>query len=192
MRRLLTAMGAAATLVLPVPMAIPNAGAAPEIPDLDSLIDDSGPVPATAADLAGIPDLAFTTPSGLSCRKSRGKVTHSLACAGSLPGAPAGTRSVSLASVYAQGDGPAVFLPTAPDGLLGDPARIPKIMLMPGHKIVFWDLAAAQSLVCGVPPGVEMACVLKSPNEIGSAGNSGMGPAVSHGFVIAAPQSRVF
>lgn len=184
MRRLLAAMGAAATLVLP----IPSAGAAPEVPDLDSLIDDSGPVPATAADLAGIPDLAFTTPSGLSCRKSRGKVTHSLACAGSIPGAPAGTRSVSLVTVHADGSGPAQFLPMAPDGLLGDPAKVPKIMLMPGHKIVFWDLAPTQSLVCGTPPGTELVCVLKAARDNGA----GSGASVTHGFVIASPQSEVF
>ncbi|MBS9534136.1 hypothetical protein KIH27_11120 [Mycobacterium sp. M1] len=177
-------MTAAATLVLPVP----NAVAAPDVPDLSPLIDASGPLPATVADLTGIPDLAFTTPSGLACRKSRGKVTHSLACTGNFPGAPAGTHSVSLAAVYADGDGPALFLPTAPAGLLGDPAKVPTTMLMPGHKIVFWDFSPTQSLVCGTPPGTEMVCVLNAAHENGVA----KGPAVTHGFVIAAPDSRVF
>ena len=188
MRRLLAAMTAAATLLLPVVMAVPNAVAAPDVPDLAPLIDASGPLPATVADLTGIPDLAFTTPTGLACRKSRGKVTHSLACTGNFPGAPAGTHSVSLAAVYADGEGPAVFLPTAPAGLLGDPDRVPTTMLMPGQKIVFWDFSLTQSLVCGIPPGTEMVCVLKSPHENGLA----KGPAVTHGFVIAAPDSRVF
>ncbi|MDQ2637288.1 MAG: hypothetical protein M3Y83_10470 [Actinomycetota bacterium] len=129
----------------------PNAAAANEVPDLGPLIDDSGPLPATAADLSGIPDLAFTTPSGLACRKSHGKVTHSVACAGNLLGAPAGTRSVSLGTVHADGNGAAQFLPTAPAGLLGDPAKVPSIMLAPGHKIVFWDFSPTESLVCGSP-----------------------------------------
>ena len=184
MRRLLAAMAAAATLVLPMP----SAGAAPEIPGLDALIDDSGPLPDSETGAAGIPDLAFTTPTGVSCRKSRGKVTHNVVCAGNFPGAPAGTRSVSLAAVYLQGDGPAVFLSTAPDGLLGDPARVPKTMLLPGHKIVFWDLSPTESLVCGIPPGTELVCVLRAPHEVGPKS----GPAVSHGFVVAAPDSRVF
>lgn len=161
-----------------------NAVAAPEVPDLGALIDDSGPLPAAVGDLTGIPDLAFTTPSGLACRKSRGKVTHSLACAGNFPGAPQGTRSVILGTVYAEGNGPAQFLPTAPAGLLGDPEKVPTMMLLPGHKIVFWDFSAAQSLVCGAPTGADLACVLKSPRK--------SGPAVSHGFVISAPQSEVF
>src|SRR5690348_12083624 len=109
-------MACAAMAVL---ISVPNAGAANEIPDLGPLFDDSGPLPGSVADLTGIPDLAFTTPSGLACRKSRGKVTHSVACAGNLVGAPAGTRSVSLGTVYADGNGPAQFMPMAPAGLLG-------------------------------------------------------------------------
>ncbi|MGV0627033.1 hypothetical protein [Mycolicibacter minnesotensis] len=170
-------------------MSVPNAAAAKDVPDLGPLFDDSGPLPATVGDLAGIPDLAFTTPSGLACRKSRGKVTHSVVCAGNLVGAPAGTRSVSLVSVNADGSGPAQFLPMAPDGLLGDPAKVPSIMLAPGHKIVFWDFSPTESLVCGSPLGTELACVLQSPRESGS---KSAGQAVTHGFVISAPQSEVF
>ena len=185
MRRLM-AMACAAVAVL---AQVPNAGAATEIPDLDPLIDDSGPLPGSVAGLTGIPDLAFTTPSGLACRKSRGKVTHSVACAGNLVGAPAGTRSVSLGTVYADGNGPAQFLPMAPAGLLGDPAKVPSIMLAPGHKIVFWDFSPTESLVCGAPMGTEVACVLKASRESGA--KSG-GAAVTHGFVVSAPSSEVF
>ena len=115
MRELLAVACAAMAVLIPVP----NAGAANEVPDLDPLFDDSGPLPGSVADLTGIPDLAFTTPSGLACRKSRGKVTHSVACAGNLVGATAGTRSVSLGTVYADGSGPAQFMP--------DTARLRKL-----------------------------------------------------------------
>jgi hypothetical protein len=182
-------MSAVTCAALVVLSPVPNAVAGNEIPDLDPLLDDSGPVPGAVAELTGIPDLAFTTPTGLACRKSRGKVTHSVACVGNFPGAPAGTRSVTLGTVYAQGNGPAQFLPTAPAGLLGDPAKVPSIMLAPGHKIVFWDFSPTESLVCGAPLGTEVACVLKAVHENGA--KSG-GPAVTHGFVISAPQSEVF
>lgn len=185
MRRLPAVLCAAVAVLTPVP----NAVAANDIPDLGPLIDDSGPLPATVADLTGIPDLVFTTPTGLACRKSRGKVTHSVACTGNLVGAPAGTRSVSLGTVYAGGNGPAQFLPMAPDGLLGDPAKVPSIMLAPGHKVVFWDFSPTESLVCGIPPGTELACVLKAVRDNGPKSS---GPAITHGFVIAVPQSEVF
>lgn len=168
---------------------VPNAVAANEVPDLGPLFDDSGPLPGAVGDLTGIPDLAFTTPSGLACRKSRGKVTHSVACAGNFVGAQPGTRSVSLGTVYADGNGAAQFLPMAPAGLLGDPAKVPSITLQPGHKIVFWDFSPTESLVCGIPQGTELVCVLKAARENGSKSGS---PAVTHGFVISAPQSEVF
>lgn len=168
---------------------VPNAAAANEVPDLGPLFDDSGPLPGTVADLTGIPDLAFTTPSGLACRKSRGKVTHSVACTGNLVGVPAGTRLVSLGTVSADGNGSAQFLPTAPTGLLGDPAKVPSIMLFPGHKIVFWDFSPTESLVCGAPLGTDVACVLKAARESGAEGG---GSPVTHGFVISAPHSEVF
>lgn len=168
---------------LTVLFAAPTAQASPELPDLDSLIDDSGPLPETVADLAGTPDLAFTTATGVACRRSHGKVTHNVVCAGEFPGAPPKTRSVALGSVYADGNGPAQFLPTAPDGLLGDPEKVPSRMLPAGHKIVFWDFSPTQSLACGVPTGTELVCLLKA---------SGRGGPVTHGFVIAAPQSSAF
>lgn len=185
MRRLPAVLCAAMTVLAPVP----NAVAAVDVPDLGPLIDDSGPLPATPADLAGIPDLVFTTPTGMACRKSRGKVTHNVVCTGNFVGAPAGTRSVSLSTVHATGNGVAQFLPMAPDGLLGDPAKVPSLMLAPGHKVVFWDFSPNESLVCGVPMGAELACVLKAPRENGAKGG---GSGVTHGFVIAAPQSEVF
>lgn len=185
MRRSMAMACAAVAVLSPVP----NAVAANEVPDLGPLVDDSGPLPATVADLTGIPDLAFTTPAGVACRKSRGKVTHSVACAGNIVGAPAGTRSVSLGTVHADGNGPAQFWPAAPDGLLGDPAKVPTIMLTPGHKIVFWDFSPTESLVCGSPFGTEVACVLRAPHENGAKAGA---PAVTHGFVISASGSEVF
>lgn len=185
MRRLLVVACALMAVFAPVT----NAVAANEVPDLDPLFDDSGPLPATVTDLTGIPDLAFTTMSGLACRKSRGKVTHSIACAGNLVGTPPGTRSVSLGTVHAEGNGPAQFLPMAPAGLLGNPEKVPSIMLAPGHKIVFWDFSPTESLVCGAPLGTEVVCVLKAAHENGAKAGD---PAVTHGFVIAAPHSEVF
>ncbi|KAA1429735.1 hypothetical protein [Mycolicibacter arupensis] len=184
--RQLVAVACAAMAVL---TQVPNAVAANEVPDLDPLFDDSGPLPGTVGDLSAIPDLAFTTASGVACRKSHGKLTHSVACVGNVVGAPPGTRSVSLGTVAADGSGPAQFLPMAPAGLLGDPGKVPLIMLAPGHKIVFWDFSPTESLVCGAPLGTEVACVLKASRESGAASN---GAAVTHGFVIAAPQSEVF
>jgi hypothetical protein len=168
---------------------VPNAVAANEVPDLGPLIDISGPLPATAADLPETPDLVFTTPAGLVCRKSHGKVTHIVACQGRFPGTAPSTRSVSLTAVSARGDGPALFLPTAADGLRGDPARVPAITLGIGQKIVFWDFSPTESLACGIPLGTDVVCVLKAAHENGPKND---GPAVTHGFVISAPQSEAF
>jgi len=99
--RLLGLIGAACAWPLLVGAA-PHALAAPDIPDIDSLIDDSGPLPRETGDLTAIPNLLFTTPSGLVCKKTVVKVMHDVACTGDLPGAPAGTRVVSLAAVYDQ------------------------------------------------------------------------------------------
>jgi hypothetical protein len=46
----------------------PHALAAPDIPDINSLIDDSGPLPRETGDLTGIPNLLFTTPSAIVCK----------------------------------------------------------------------------------------------------------------------------
>lgn len=44
-----------------------HATAAPD--DIDALIDDSGPLPKQTRDLTALPDLLFTTPSGLLCKR---------------------------------------------------------------------------------------------------------------------------
>jgi hypothetical protein len=182
-RRLLGVIGIASVLI---GMA-PHAGATPNIPDIDSLIDDSGPLPKTTGDLEAIPDLLFTTPSGLVCKKTVAKVMHDVTCTGDLPGAPPGTRVVNLPAVYDQASGPARFLPTAPERFFGDTSGQAPVLLPAGHKIVFWAFSSTRSLVCGVPPSAALVCVLKADQ----ATDPGTGPA-THGFVISAPQSQVF
>lgn len=168
-------------------MTVPNAGAAPGIPDVDSLIDDSGPLPGSVSDLQNVPDMSFATASGLVCKVWRGRITHDVNCAGDIPGAPPEARSVQLPGIYGKETIPARFLPEAPDALVaGTP---PAAKLPVGHKIVFWDLSPTQSMVCGVPPPTELVCVLKEPQQPGGAIN---GPVATHGFVIATPQSWVF
>jgi hypothetical protein len=182
-RRLLGVIGIASVLV---GMA-PHADATPNIPDIDSLIDDSGPLPKTTGDLTAIPDFLFTTPSGLVCKKTVAKVMHDVTCTGDLPGAPPGTRVVNLPAVYDQASGPARFLPTAPERFFGDTSGQAPVLLPAGHKIVFWAFSSTRSLVCGVPPSAALVCVLKADQ----ATDPGTGPA-THGFVISAPQSQVF
>jgi hypothetical protein len=63
------------------------------------------PAARETGDLTGIPNLLFTTPSALVRKKTVVKVMHDVTCAGDLPGAPAGTRVVSLAAVYDQAAG---------------------------------------------------------------------------------------
>lgn len=75
-------------LAWPVLVGLPlHASAAPD--DIDALIDDSGPLPKQIGDLTALPDLLFTTPSGLLCKKTVVKVIHDVTCAGDLPGTPA-------------------------------------------------------------------------------------------------------
>lgn len=166
----------------------PNVHAAPDVPDIDALMDGSGPLPKETGDLTRIPDLVFTTPSGLVCKKTLVKVMHDVTCVGDLPGAPAGTRVVNLPAVYAQADGPARFLPTPPERFFGDATGQVPVLLPAGHKIVFWAFSRTQSLVCGVPSSAALVCVLKADHTIGPGSS---GPA-THGFVISAPQSQVF
>jgi hypothetical protein len=166
---------------------LPHALAAPDIPDIDSLIDDSGPLPKTVGDLTAEPDLLFTTPSGLLCKKSVVKVMHDVTCAGDLPGAPAGSRVVTLPAVYDQADGPAQFSSSSPDVFFGDTNGQAPVLLPTGHKIVFWAFSITRSLVCGVPPSAALVCVLRADQSV----DPGSGPA-THGFVISAPQSQVF
>jgi hypothetical protein len=77
--RLLGLIGVACAWPLLVGAA-PHAFAAPDIPDIDSLIDDSGPPPKETGDFTGIPNLLFTTPSGLVCKKTVVKVMHDVTC----------------------------------------------------------------------------------------------------------------
>lgn len=165
---------------------VSNAVAAPGIPDVDSLIDDSGPLPASVSDLQQAPNVVFATDSGLVCAVRHGKITHEVNCAGDIPGAPPDVGSVHLPGIYGKGSAPARFVQTPPDALLaGDP---PAAKLPVGHKIVFWDFSPAQSMVCGVPPSTDLVCVLREPQVRGEASS----PVAIHGFVIAAPQSWVF
>jgi hypothetical protein len=186
MRRLLGLIGVA--LAIPTLVGMPqHALAAPDIPDIDSLIDDSGPLPKGAGDLTAIPNLLFTTPSGLVCKKTVVKVMHDVTCAGDLPGAPAGTRVVNLPAVYDQASWPARFLPTPPEKFFGDTSGQVPVLLPTGHKIVFWAFSSTRSLVCGVPPSAALVCVLRAEQST----VPGTGPFI-HGFVISAPQSQVF
>nr|WP_099051744.1 hypothetical protein [Mycobacteroides salmoniphilum] len=167
---------------------LPNAAAAPWIPDIDSLIDDSGPLPSSPADLNAVPTLWFSTPTGLLCKEQTVKVTHQVACAGDLPGQPTGTHIVDLQGVYDQGLGPARFVAKTSEEFFGNTANEVPVLLAPGLKIVFWSFPPSRSLVCGVPASADLVCVLKAPHEI----SSDAGPSVTHGFVIAAPKSWVF
>lgn len=167
-------------------MMAPNAGAAPAVPDVDSLIDDSGPLPGSVSDLPKTPNLVFATDSGLVCKIRNGRITHDVSCTGNIPGSPPDAGSVELPGIYGKESVPARFRPAPPDALVaGTP---PAATLPVGHKIVFWDLSPAQSMVCGVPPSTELVCVLREPQQSGAV----TGPAATHGFVIAAPQSWVF
>ncbi|WP_409435058.1 hypothetical protein [Mycobacterium sp. SMC-14] len=179
-RALVVAVSSAALL-----MTVPNAVAAPGFPDVDSLIDDSGPLPGSVSDLQQAPNVVFATESGLVCRARQGRITHEVNCEGDIPGAPRDAGSVQLPGIYGKESIPARFLPAPPDSLLaGNP---PAAKLPVGHKIVFWDFSPAQSMVCGVPPSTDLVCVLKEPQVRGA-----VSPVAAHGFVIAAPQSWVF
>lgn len=166
-------------------MTVPTAVAAPAIPDVDSLIDDSGSRPGSVSDLQKVPDVVFATDSGLVCKMRQGRITHDVNCAGDIPGAPRDAGSVELPGIYGKESIPARFLPSPLDAAVaGNP---PAAKLPVGHKIVFWDFSPAQSMVCGVPPSTDLVCVLREPQVPGQ-----VSPVVSHGFVIAEPQSWVF
>ncbi|OBG02372.1 hypothetical protein [Mycolicibacter sinensis] len=178
---------AGAVLSAALLMMAPNAVAAPAIPDVDSLIDDSGTLPGSISDLPSTPIVVFATDSGLVCRVWQGKITHDVNCTGDIPGAPPAARSVQLPGIYGKGTIPARFVAGPPEALVGGTPATARLPV--GHKIVFWDFPPTQSMVCGVPPSTELVCVLKEPQ---SPGDVTTGPVVTHGFVIAAPQSQVF
>ncbi|SIK60108.1 Uncharacterised protein [Mycobacteroides abscessus subsp. abscessus] len=58
-RALATAMAGAVAFSLLQLGSPSNAAAAPLIPDIDSLIDDSGPLPASPDDLNAVPTLTY-------------------------------------------------------------------------------------------------------------------------------------
>lgn len=177
-RWVLAATVASATLMMTV---VPNAAAAPTIPDIDSLIDDSGPLPASVSDLRQTPSVVFGTESGVVCTMWRGRITHDITCAGDIPGVAPGDGAVQLPGIYGKASAPARFVPAPPDALVaGEPA----VTIPVGHKVVFWDFSPSESMVCGVPPFAELVCELKEPQNA-------TGPVTTHGFVIAAPQSWV-
>lgn len=165
-----------------------NAAAAPPIPDIDSLIDDSGALFASADELNGSPTLWFGTPSGLLCRERTVKISQQLECAGNLPGQPVGTQVVTLATAYGQALGPAAFEAKPAEEYFGDTSNVAPIVPAPGHKIVFWNLSATESFMCGVPASADLVCVLKAQEYVGAS----TGPPATHGFVIGAPKSWAF
>ena len=163
----------------------PSAVAAPDVPEVDSLVNDGGPLPGSVTDLQQAPNVVFATESGLVCRMRQGRLTHDVNCAGDIPGAPNDAGSIELPGIYGKESMPARFLPGPPDALAA--VNPPAARLPAGHEIVFWDFSPAQSMVCGVPQSADLVCVLKEPVVAGA-----VSPVATHGFVIAAPQSWVF
>ncbi|OHU33596.1 hypothetical protein BKG79_22200 [Mycobacteroides chelonae] len=167
---------------------LPTAGAEPNYPDVDSLIDDSGPLPRDAAELMQTSNLLFTTPSGIVCKKSVVREAPGVICAGDMPGTPPGTRAVAMHGTYdALANGPAQFLWIDPDQFFEDTRGQVPVLLPTGHKFVFWAFSSTQSFVCGVPASAALICVFKASSEYLNTA-----PAVTHGFVISASGSRVF
>lgn len=185
--RVLLVLAGVALASLPGVGVTSQAHAAPYIPDIDSLIDDSGPLPGSTGDLLETPGLVFTTPSGLACKftGTAGQISSpGLTCAGEIPKAPAGTHGVSLRGMYAVGNGPARFLSSVPEDTAGQPVLLPR-----GHKIVFWAFDGPSSFVCGVPERADLVCVLRASTDFHPAPSS---DPVTHGFVIAKSGSQVF
>lgn len=185
--RVLLVLAGVALASLPGVGVTSQAHAAPYIPDIDALIDDSGPLPGSTGDVLETPGLLFTTPSGLVCKftGTAGRISSpGLTCAGNIPKAPAGTRGVSLRAMYAVGNGPAQFLSSAPEDTAGQRVLLPR-----GHKIVFWAFDGPSSFVCGVPERADLVCVLRASTEFGPDPS---GAPVTHGFVIATSGSQVF
>lgn len=168
------------------PGVLAPASAAPQIPDIDSLIDDTGPLETKVVETKGARSILFGTPSGLLCAQTTIKIADRVLCGGSeLPGLTGGAHVAVLMTAYEKGLGAATFEGKPIDEFLGDTSDAEPIVLAPGHKIVFWN-SDGEALMCGVPAGVEMACVVKTLQDMGRPGK------VAHGFVIAAPKSWVF
>lgn len=107
---------------------------------------------------------------------------------GESAGQPVGTQVVSLATAYVQALGPAAFEAKTADEYFGATGGTAPIVPAPGHKIVFWNFSATESLMCGVPGSADLVCVLKAQQYVGAS----TGSPVTHGFVIGTPKSWVF
>lgn len=168
--------------------AFPNAAAAPSIPDIDSLIDDTGPLDTRVVGINGGRAVFFSTANGLLCAQTVVKIAFQVSCAGEFPGQPPGPQVVTVGSAYSQGLGPGAFMDKPAEEYFGDTSNVAPIALAAGHKIVFWNNSATEPLMCGVPTSADVVCVLKAPQEVGASSRQ----PVTHGFVIAAPKSWVF
>lgn len=166
----------------------PNAAAAPSIPDIDSLIDDTGPLDTRVVGINGGRAVFFSTANGLLCAQTVVKIAFQVSCAGEFPGQPPGPQVVTVGSAYSQGLGPGAFMDKPAEEYFGDTTNVAPIALAPGHKIVFWNNSATESLMCGVPTSADVVCVLKAPQEVGASSRQ----PVTHGFVIETPKSWVF
>lgn len=168
--------------------AFPNAAAAPSIPDIDSLIDDTGPLDTRVVGINGGRAVFFSTANGLLCAQTVVKIAFQVSCAGEFPGQPPGPQVVTVGSAYSQGLGPGAFMDKPAEEYFGDTTNVAPIALAAGHKIVFWNNSATESLMCGVPTSADVVCVLKTPQEVGASSRQ----PVTHGFVIGPPKSWVF
>ncbi|CPR72581.1 hypothetical protein [Mycobacteroides abscessus] len=166
----------------------PNAAAAPSIPDIDSLIDDTGPLDTRVVGINGGRAVFFSTANGLLCAQTVVKIAFQVSCAGEFPGQPPGPQVVTVGSAYSQGLGPGAFMDKPAEEYFGDTTNVAPIALAAGHKIVFWNNSATESLMCGVPTSADVVCVLKAPQEVGASSRQ----PVTHGFVIGPPKSWVF
>lgn len=107
---------------------------------------------------------------------------------GESAGQPVGTQVVSLATAHGQALGPAAFEAKTADEYFGATGGTAPIVPAPGHKIVFWNFSATESLMCGVPGSADLVCVLKAQQYVAAS----TGSPVTHGFVIGTPKSWVF
>lgn len=130
----------------------------------------------------------FSTVNGLLCAQTVVKIAFQVSCAGEFPGQTPGPQVVTVGSAYSQGLGPGAFMDKPAEEYFGDTSNVAPIALAPGHKIVFWNNSATESLMCGVPTSADVVCVLKAPQEVGASSRQ----PVTHGFVIETPKSWVF
>lgn len=72
--------------------AFPNAAAAPSIPDIDSLIDDTGPLDTRVVGINGGRAVFFSTANGLLCAQTVVKMHSRCPAPESFPGSRQGRR----------------------------------------------------------------------------------------------------